>query len=70
LPRDGYTELRIYNLLGELVTTLVQQPLATGTHSVIWDGRNSEGDLAASGIYFYHLFSGDYVSAKKMIFLK
>jgi len=70
LPRDGYTELRIYNLLGELVTTLVQQPLATGTHSVIWDGRDSEGDLAASGIYFYHLLSGDYVSAKKMMLLK
>jgi hypothetical protein len=68
----GYspTTLRIYNVLGRRVRTLVDEPLAAGTHDVVWDGRDDQGNQVASGIYFYKLRSGDFEDTKKMVMMK
>jgi flagellar hook assembly protein FlgD len=62
--------LKIYNILGEVVKTLVDEPKWAGDYTVQWDGKNDKGEQLASGVYFYELIVGEYSSAKKMILLK
>ena len=63
-------ELAIYNIRGQKVRTLISNQLSAGDHSIIWNGRDSNGNRVGSGIYFYKLKAGDYISTKKMILLK
>ena len=64
--------LKIYDVLGQEVATLVNDILPAGTHTVTWDARDSGGSRAASGIYFYRLDAGNgnHVSTKKMLLIK
>jgi hypothetical protein len=64
------TTLKIYNILGEVVRTLVNEEKLPGNYTVQWDGKNDRGEQLASGVYFYELKVGDYTSAKKMVLLK
>jgi serine protease AprX len=50
-----HTTLKIYNVLGQKVRTLVDEEKFPGTYQVIWDGKDDEGEDVASGIYFYQL---------------
>jgi len=65
LPKSEYVELRIYNILGNEVATLVSHKLNQSNHTYQFDGKN-----LASGIYYYQLVAGDYREVKKMILLK
>ncbi|MCK4653326.1 MAG: hypothetical protein KAU01_02655 [Candidatus Cloacimonetes bacterium] len=67
---DGNAELIIYNIKGQKVKTLVNEVLPSGAHSVVWNGRDSNGNRVGSGIYFYKLQSGKFEEIKKMILLK
>jgi 5-hydroxyisourate hydrolase-like protein (transthyretin family) len=62
--------LQIYNIRGQLVRTLVDEPKEAGNYQVFWDGKSDNGKDIASGIYFYELKVGDYSQTKKMVFLK
>jgi hypothetical protein len=64
------TTLKIYNVLGEEVRTLVNEKKLPGDYTIQWDGKNDRGEQLASGVYFYELKVGDYTSAKKMVLLK
>jgi hypothetical protein len=64
------TSLRIYNIRGALVRTLVDDKKTSGDYEVIWDGKNEKGEAVASGIYFYKLKAGDVSETKKMILLR
>jgi hypothetical protein len=64
------TRLIIYNVLGQKVRTLVDEPKRAGSYTVIWDGTDEQGNDVASGVYFYKLRVGDYSQTKKMVFLK
>jgi len=57
--------LKIYDIIGNEITTLVNQQLTPGTYSVDWDASNQP-----SGVYFYRLVLGDNSQVKKMILLK
>jgi hypothetical protein len=70
LPQAGHVSLKIYNIKGELVCTLVNQYKEAGHHTVIWDGKNENGEEVASGVYFYRMVSNDFKATKKMIMLK
>ncbi|MFQ6092080.1 MAG: choice-of-anchor D domain-containing protein [bacterium] len=62
--------LKIYNLLGQEVKTLVDEEQEPGYYTVTWDGRDSSGREVPSGIYFYRLKAGNYSSTKRMVLLK
>jgi hypothetical protein len=62
--------LKIYNILGQKVRTLVDEPKRAGTYEVIWDGKDDKGKDVASGIYFYQLTAGDYKETKKMTLIR
>ncbi len=66
LPFPENVKLRIYNLNGQLVRTLVNESRAAGRHVVIWNGRNDQGREAASGNYFYRLQVGKSLQQKKL----
>jgi hypothetical protein len=65
LPRSGFVTLRIYNILGEEVETLVSEKLNAGEYKYNWDAG-----VLASGVYLYRIQAGDYVESKKMILLR
>ncbi len=66
LPLSGFVSLKLYNVLGKEVCTLVDEYKEAGYHNIKF---SSYGDLS-SGIYYYRLQSGDFVSVKKMMLMK
>ncbi|MBN2410232.1 T9SS type A sorting domain-containing protein, partial [candidate division KSB1 bacterium] len=65
LTKTGHATLSIYNVLGQLIETLVDQELAVGTHRFTFDAQN-----IPSGIYFYRLQSEGLSQIKKMMYMK
>ena len=65
-----HTTLKISNLLGQEVRTLVDEEKEPGYYSVTWDGRDNEGTEVTSGVYFYRLKSGEFIETRRMILLK
>lgn len=65
LPRSTYATLKVFNLLGAEVATLVGQEFAAGSYTVDWSASG-----APSGVYFYRLVAGAYVETKKMLLLR
>jgi len=68
--RPHHTALKIYNIRGEEVITLVDQEQRAGRYKVVWDGRNNQGKEVASGVYFYRLKAGEFTAARKMVLLR
>jgi hypothetical protein len=62
--------LRIYNLQGQVVRTLVDEEKAPGRYQVVWDGKNEAGAKVASGIYLYTIAAGNFKATKKMAIFK
>lgn len=70
LPTAGKVEVSVFNVLGQKVNTLLSGELPAGNHTIVWDGRNSQGESVSSGIYFYRIVAGDFSQTKKMMMLK
>ena len=68
--RENITTLRIFNILGQEINTLVNGKINSGYHKVNWNGVNSNNQKVASGLYFYSLKNGNTELFKKMIFIK
>ena len=68
--RSIHTTLKIYNIRGQLVRTLVDGDKTGGDYAVLWDGRDENGKAVSSGIYFYKLTAGFSSEVKKMVLLK
>jgi hypothetical protein len=66
----GHTQISIFNLLGQLVTVLVDEEISAGTHQLMWDGKDFSGAVVPSGIYFYEIETKGHNIARKMILLK
>ncbi len=70
LRQASKVTLKIYNLLGQEVRTLINAQKSSGIHSVVWDGKNNQGQRVTSGVYFYRLEAGDFVKTRKMVLVK
>lgn len=66
----GFIILKIYNLTGQEVKTLVNARLTPGSYKVKWDGTNTNGQPVASGVYFYRLTAGKHTRVRKMLLLR
>jgi len=62
--------LRIFDLEGKLVRTLIAGRRGSGTHSVTWSGKNDRGERVASGLYFCRLTSAEGTQTRKMTLVK
>jgi hypothetical protein len=63
-------KLTIYNVLGQEIIRLVDQNQKAGRYELLWDGRDTNGKLISSGIYFFRLQAGEFVKTHKMTFIK
>ena len=70
LKEGGKVTLKIYNILGQEVRTLVNKNETAGFKSVVWDGKDNAGNLVSSGLYIYRLETGKFVKSRKMMLLK
>ena len=70
LPVNSWVTLKVYDVLGREVATLVQGLLDAGYKSIVWDGTMNNGQQVSGGIYFYKMSAGDYTSTKKLLLLK
>ena len=64
MPVDSKVKINVYNSLGQLVETLVNEELGSGYHEV-----NFNASRLASGVYLYQLQAGEYISSRKMVHL-
>lgn len=69
LPIRSPVELVVYNVLGEVVFQRDGEYPA-GVHQVAWPGGDTSGEPVASGVYYYRLTAGEYISTRKMVLLK
>ena len=69
IKQGGHVTLNVYNLLGNLVATIVDENESAGTYYVTFNS-NSEKNPLPSGVYFYRLQVGDFVATKKMVIMK
>jgi hypothetical protein len=71
VPADGGNlNLKVYDVRGQLIRTLVDSPQSAGEKSISWDGRNDAGTLVPSGVYFYRLETEGFSETRKMLLMK
>jgi hypothetical protein len=70
LPRSDYVTLKIYDVLGREVATLVNEWKEAGIYSITFDTRNSSFDILSSGVYYYRLQTSQFVEIKKLVLLR
>jgi|GEM_PF-2483346 len=70
LDEQSIVELSVYNITGEKIVTLADDEFGPGSHSVTWNGQDSQGRIVSSGIYFYMISAGSDVETRKMLFMK
>jgi len=70
LPIAGFVEIIVFNILGQHVVTLVSGVQEAGFHTAYWDGKDSQGSSAATGVYLCRMKCGDFASTKKLVILK
>ncbi len=70
LPEASHVVIQIYNTLGREIVTLVDGQYSAGSHRVRWNGRNSSGEVLASGVYFYQLRAGSFNQVRRMNLLR
>ena len=67
---DAFVSLKVYNILGQEVTTLVAEQKSAGPHTLLWDSKDKNGSPVASGIYLYRMIAGPYAKTKKLVLLR
>jgi flagellar hook assembly protein FlgD len=63
-------KLVIYDVLGKVVATLIDEPKPAGIHEVRWDGKTLRGQNAGSGTYIYRITIGDFSQTRKMVLVR
>lgn len=66
----SFVSLKIFNILGQEIKTLVDENMEAGYYIVTWNGTDNNGSDVASGIYFYRIEAGEYVNTKRMLLIK
>ncbi|NUN70288.1 MAG: T9SS type A sorting domain-containing protein [Bacteroidetes bacterium] len=64
------TVIQVFNVLGQRVKTLVAEDQQPGRYTVRWDGTDQNGNVVATGVYFYRLISKSHVGSRKMLYVK
>lgn len=71
LPNEEQITLKVYDILGREVITLLNKEIRkSGYHKVIWDGKDSSGNMVASSVYIYEIKAGKFYKFRKMVLLK
>ena len=66
----GQVSLKVFDMRGRLVRTLVDEVKEAGNYTIFWDGAAENGNKVASGVYFYRMISGSFSQTRKMVLVK
>jgi hypothetical protein len=70
LPKSEFVTLKVYDILGRKVATLVNERQTAGEKSLLWNGRDRLGKELSSGIYIYQIQASDFIKSRKMVLLR
>lgn len=70
VPSETRVTIKVYNLLGQEVKTLLDAVKGSGRYEIQWDGKNKSGKEVASGVYLYRLQADKFVKTRKMLLIK
>ena len=70
LPKNNFVHLRVIDLEGREVKTLINGFQTRGNKSITWNAKNNQGRSASAGMYFYLIESGEFFATRKMILIK
>ena len=70
LPENGFVNITVYDMLGNMVNNLVSKVENSGSKSIQWNATNNQGQPVSAGVYLYSIEAGDFRQTKKMILLK
>ena len=70
LPEHAFVDITVYDMLGNVVSNLVNANQSPGYKSIQWNATNNQGEPVSAGVYLYKIQAGDFVDTKKMILLK
>ena len=70
LPEDALVNITIYDMMGRVVKTLINDQQTTGYRSLQWNATNDAGQPVSAGVYLYQIQAGEYLQTKKMVLLK
>jgi hypothetical protein len=70
MAKPGHVTIKIYNVSGRLIRTLLDERRDAGRHHIEWNGIDANGSTVPSGIYFYRMRASGYDATKKMILVR
>lgn len=70
IPRPTKVSLKIYNTLGQVVKTVVNDQTKPGLYTASWDGCDDFGRKVSAGVYFYQMITDEYENTRKMVFVR
>ena len=70
IAEDSFVSIKIYDVMGRNIRTLMHVNQTSGYHSIHWDAKNEVGEAVSAGMYIYTIQAGEFRSTKKMVLLK
>ena len=70
LPEDSFVTIKVYDMVGRHIKTLLNNKMSAGRRSIVWDSTNNFDQPVSSGTYFYTIRTDRYFQTKKMVYLK
>ena len=70
LKEDTNVKIEIFNIKGQKVKILIDEPLNAGYHDVVWNGKDNTDKQVSSGVYFYKMVTNDYNKVRRMVVIK
>jgi Zn-dependent metalloprotease len=70
LPQESEVAIKIYDINGSLVRTLVKDKRPAGEYRIVWNGQNDHGARVSSGVYIYRIEAGSFAQTRRMVMLK
>ncbi len=70
LPKQAIVMVKIFDIAGREVKTLLNEKMSPGKYKVDWNSTDNSGRNVSSGVYFYRIIAGNFTETKKMILVK
>ncbi len=70
LATPSPVKIEIYNIKGQKISTLTNKDFEAGRYTIVWNGKDSNSKSCSSGVYFYRMQAGKYISTKKIMMMK
>lgn len=70
IPKSSHVKITIYNILGQIVKTIIDENRYAGSYNIKWDGKDNTGDIVSTGVYFCHMKAGDFSKTIKIMLIR